>query len=290
VVGAYDPLAMGGFMSIRAKAGLRYGGGARSALTPRIYDCLCPPDKDQKQVLSSYNEADFSYAVVFPVEVTAEPYIREKPRVDPRKLDALKKQAEEEAAAERTRYMQIADNSPGITGAEDIETAIALFNLGRFAQAEALLDAILERNPDHAEAFSYKGAVIAHKAESTQDLTEKMRYVQESFIYLKRGAALARSDDEKIHCYLCRAEVFMAVPEDVFAKNREAQNDLTAVIAILEKHRQENSGMIADMYIKLALCFLNLGEDDRAETAFLTAKSLPGLSARARLKLAERGY
>jgi len=254
LIGAYDPLAQGGFMPVKTKAGLKYGGGARSSLSPRVYDYIPPEGKNQKQVLSSYSEEDFIYATIYPLEVTADIYKGAKKRTDPVKLAELKKQAQEEA------------------------------------EAEELLDKILAENPQHAVANAYKGAVTARKAQSTKNISEKIQYLEQSFVYLNRGTALSRSDDEKIHCHICRAKVFMAIPEDVFAKNNDAEKDLTTVIEILEKQKQKNPRMIADMYIKLAFCYLNQEKYDEVEIAFLKAQSQPELSTRARLELAERGY
>jgi len=290
LVGAYDPLSKGCFMPVKAKAGLKYGGGARSALSPRVYDYIPPEGKDQKQLLSSYDEDNFTYATIFPLEVTADLYIKDEKNIDPAKLAKMKKQVEQEAKAEYAENIIIIESTHSTSNTEDIKLAIALFNIQRLTEAEKLLDKILTKNPDHAVANAYKGVVTSQKAQLTENITEKIQYVEQSFVYLNRGAALARSDDERINCFICRAEVFMAIPEDVFAKNKNAEQDLTAVIELLEKQEQKNHRMIADMYIKLALCYLNQAEHDDAEIAFLKARSQPELSARAMLELVERGY
>ena len=55
-------------MPVREQAGLRYGGGAESRLTPRVYDYLAPEGTDQFEILSGYNTSERTCAVV-PVRV-----------------------------------------------------------------------------------------------------------------------------------------------------------------------------------------------------------------------------
>jgi tetratricopeptide (TPR) repeat protein len=290
LVGAYDPLAHGGFMPVKTKAGIKHGGGARSPLSPRIYDYVAPQGKEQKRMLSSYNEKAFSYAVIFPLEVTPDLCAAAEKHIDAAKITELKKQVKEETDVFYHENMRIIKQAGRNVNSEDIKLAIAFFNVERVQQAEEILDRILEGDANHALANAYKGAVTAGKAHITENLGEKLEYVEQSFVYLDRGAALARSDDEKIHCLLCRAEVGMAVPEDVFARNHDAEQDLKAVIGILHKQEEKNSTMIADMYIKLACCYLNQAKSDEAEIAFLKAQNRPRLSAWAQLRLAQHGY
>jgi hypothetical protein len=290
LVGACDPLAHGGFMPVKAQAGVKHGGGARSHLSPRVYDYLPPQGETQQKVLSSYDEKTFSYAVIFPLEVTADLFTAEEKHIDPAKITELKKQVKEETDARCNENMRIIKQARGTQNSEDIKLAIALFNVERLHDAEKILDRILDADANHTVANAYKGAVTAQKASTTENLGQKIEYVERSFIYLDKGAALARSDDEKIHCLLCRAEVCLAIPEDVFAKNKTAEQDLITLLAILENQAQKNHSMIADMYIKLAHCYLHQGKTNEAEIAFLKAQSQPQLSARAQLELAKLGY
>jgi tetratricopeptide (TPR) repeat protein len=290
LIGAYDPLAQGGFMPVKAKAGSGYGGGAASVLSPRVYDYIPPQGKEQKQVLSAYNENDFTYAKIYPLEVTSKLYVEEQKQVDPEEIKGLEKQAEKEAQEKYAENMNIIENYSDGTGEKPIDAAVALFNINRFQKAEEILDKILKENPNQAIANSYKGAITSQKATAVASLAEKIKFVEQSISYLNKGRLLAQSQEEIITCSLCRAEVFMAIPEEVFARNKEAEQDLLVVIEILEKQEQKNYKFISDCYIKLAQCYLNQNRQDIAEIAFLKAQSQEELSAWARLELTKNGY
>jgi tetratricopeptide (TPR) repeat protein len=283
LVGAYDEYASGYFMTVKERSGSRYGGGAKSRLSPRVYDYVEPLGMNQKKVLASYNEEQYQYAVVYPL------------KAEKGKRDEQKKEEREKIIA---KYHQLAEaevksQAKSVAelkaeGASRIEIAIAYLNEGNHQESEKILDSLLAEESDNAVANAYKGAIIAGKGGNVASPAKALQYVNEAYVYLDKAVKLAQND-EIVQTRMTRGSVSMYVPETIFGKSEQGAEDFIRAADYLDENNGDRRS-IADCYFKAAVCYENASMLDEAEIYFLKAKSYDELPASAKYELAKRGY
>ncbi len=281
LVCGYDPSASGKVMGVKDRPSASAAGGARSGLTPRVFDILASNGRDQESQLSSYNEASFRYAALRPMST-------DRPAgggaaIDLEALEATARTQEEEARIKDREQAEkdAASPNPGRAGG-------GLFRLGNIQAAEKLLRKAEAEDPLNAEALAYLGALSAMKAGSGGSVVEKVRLVNEGLALLERAYTAVRTEEERVIVLYTRASVESAIPEDVFSKNGPAGRDYLA-LAEMSSARGDASAA-ANHWISAGLCFERAGNGADADIAFARAASEPALSARGRLELARRGY
>ncbi len=278
----YDQYAADGVMGVEKAPAQNAGGGARSSLTPRVFDVLAAGAGAQEEMLGSWNDAAFTYAVVKPV-VCGEAGGKAGPPVD---LEALEGRANAEAreqdAAESRRLAEDAESADPLTA------AVALFGLGKTAEAKVKLEAVISADPANATALAYMGSLKAMEAGAAGSPANAVVLVNDAFALLDRAAAAVKTEGERETVLMNRASVASAVPEDVFGKSMIAARDY---MAVAEMARDRGDGRTAaDRYVSAALSFQKAGSSGEADIAFASAMSQKDISARALLELARRGY
>jgi tetratricopeptide (TPR) repeat protein len=280
LVCGYDPLAVDGVMQVKEKAASDAAGGARSELTPRVFDVLAVSSDRQQAQLSSYDEGSFRYAVLEPV--TAEAGVGGDKEVD---LDALEAAAKEEARAARAPASAVESEA---RSEDPLRSGAALFQLGRRGEAEGKLRSALEKDPENPVAIAYIGSITAMKGGESISPAEAVRFVNEAFALLDKAAALAKTREEREIVLMNRASVASAVPEEVFSKSAAAARDFLELAEIAESRGDARAA--GDGLVSAGICFERAGLTGEADVAFARALSENGLSARAVLELARRGY
>jgi hypothetical protein len=306
LVGAYDPLASGGFMALRETAGLQAGGGSNSRLTPKVFDCLAPKGTTQAAILGSFDEEAGLPAMVRPVEVLAfdpagpgraGPFATAK-QADSAGRDRLVAELSRQVEAEkRAAAVPFADQAaePRNPADPELDRAVDLFNRGKAAEADQALAAILTQRPDDPVALAYRGSATAQLGGESSSTAEAVRLVNLAYQYLDRAAALA-GDDQVPEVFINRGSVSLAVPESVFRKSRQAAVDFERVAGWYEKRLAGSDGVaaaglarqLAECRFKVGQALEQAGAADEAELAFQRTAALPGLPAWIRLELAKR--
>jgi tetratricopeptide (TPR) repeat protein len=277
----YDQYAADAVMQVKESPSLGDGGGARSPMTPRVFDLLAAGAGTQEAMLSSYDEKAFRYAEIAPV--VSGDGAAAKPAVD---FEALAAKADTEArgqsaAESRQLTADAASTDPLTAGA-------ALFRLGKRGEAEAKLKAAIAADPEDPEALAYLGSLKAMEAGASGSPADAVGFVNEAFALFDRAASAAKTDGEREIVLMNRASVADAVPEDVFGKSMTAARDF---MALAEMALNRGDGRTAaDRYVSAGLAFEKAGSAGEADIAFATAMSQNEISARALLELARRGY
>jgi hypothetical protein len=267
LIGAYDPFAQGLFMPVKEEAGIRNGGGAASKLTPRIFDYLAPENSSQEVLLQSYDEGTFQYAAILPVEVTADVFTGTGTPVKEVLEEFLKRIEAESTITESPEELLS-------SGKEGIELAEACFQAGYYAEAEKILDSVLEKEPGNILALAYMGSIIAIKGGEADSITMSVQYVYDAFSLLDTACETAFTDSEKITSLLCRGHVCLAVPENVFLKSRQGALDFQQAAEILAGLNPDDIKTIISCYFKAGQCYENTGAYDDAEIMYYRAFSL----------------
>ncbi len=282
LVCGYDPSAPGMVMSVKDRPSAGAAGGARSSLSPRVFDILASSGQDQESQLSSYNEESFRYAALRPMS-TDQGKANSGAAIDLEALQAAARTQEEEARilGRKQAEKDAASDNPARAGG-------GLFRLGDLEAAEKLLRKATAEDPDNAEALAYLGSFSAMKAGSGGSVVEKMRLVNEGLSLLDRANAAVRTEEEREIVLFNRASVESAIPEEVFSRNGAAGRDYLALAEIASARGDGRAA--ADRFISAGLCFERAGNGADADIAFARAASEPALSARGRLELARRGY
>jgi tetratricopeptide (TPR) repeat protein len=297
LVGGWNPWGRDGYSEVGPQAGRGTGGGALSSLTPKLYDILVPEGTSQETLLSSWNDEDFSLPVLVPVVSAMRGASGKRPgRLSPEAAAALA-QLETAAAGEEERSMNAAIALYNSSPADPGDSAAAAFFAGKNAEAEKLIDAILEKEPDSATAVAYKGALVALRGGEAPPLAA-VGIIAEAYTYLDRAVSLAGTPEERITALLNRANVSKAVPDLVFGKALQGAEDFIAAAAELKKRAVESNSetasasaaRIAGAYCNAAVCYETAGKKDEAETWFKEAERLlafvgNGDGAKVRLEL-----
>lgn len=286
-VGACDQLASGHFMPVKETAGMANGGGAKSRMTPRIYDYLAPAGMDQHTVLSSFDESNFVYATVYPVRAatnlgtsaTADfsALIREY-------AGKSRSSASNNQTAAATEAARLA-----AAGAPDIEIATAFFNAGDISAAKTRFAEILSNEPGNPQALAYYGSILAMEGGESRSAGEAVRLVNLAYDYLDKAVAAASTGEEILAARLNRGNVSLAVPDEVFGKSLTGAEDFLEAVKTFEETGADPS-QIADCYLKAGLCYRQAGQNDRAEIYINQAAQSPELPDEDVLTLLKLGY
>jgi tetratricopeptide (TPR) repeat protein len=296
VVGAFDPLAAQGFMPVLENAGPRNGGGARSTLTPRVYDWVAPEGANQGRILSSYDQASGSYATLVPLEVKESPKGRDSFREEGEKKAAVlsttykEKLRRESAETPPTDFAAAANRlvEQGVAGMELIE---AYYRARMFEKAEEASRRILESSPDHAGAATYLAMAIAGQSGQQKSPIKSMEFVNRAFAQFDKAFSLSKTPDELLVLYQERGRYFAAVPESIFRKSAAAADDYLKAAAILKRRgaSSDQPTLLADCYINAARAFAQSGNTDEAEIYFHKAAEFEDLTTGQIVALLERG-
>ena len=159
MAGAYSPYASGTLAPVKAEAEAGSGGGAPSELCPRIYDIVLPYDERQAEVLSSYDRASWTMAVVT-LRYTRSKGMKAK--LPSAILAAAKAEMEEEARSLKENAR--GDEEKRLRSADPRTRAIALFDLGRSGDARSAFGALLSAAPEDPIALAYSASLRAMEA------------------------------------------------------------------------------------------------------------------------------
>ena len=296
VAGAFDPLAAGGFMQVLEKAGPRNGGGARSALTPRIYDWVEPEGADQSRTLSSYDQASGAYAALVPLEAKESPKGEDSSEVESTKRAAELLATYKEKLAGETEEAPHADLAAAVQrlvgqGVGGMELVEAYYRARMFEKAEEASRRILESSPDHAGAATCLAMAIAGRSGQQKSPMKSMEFVNRAIAQFDKAFPVCKSPDELLTIYLERGRYFASVPESIFRKSAAAAEDYLKAAAIV---RQQGSSsdrptLLADCYINAARALARSGNADEAEIYFHKAAKFENLTTEQIVALLERG-
>ena len=293
LVGASDPVAPSGLLTVKADAGIQSGGGARSSLTPRIYDVLAPSAAAQDAMLSSYDETSFSYALLDPVEAVS----GAAGKAGGPDRAALEREAATEAAASAAGEQ--AEATSALSAATTaLERGIALFRLGRVDEAAPLLETEVAKPDVDPVSLAYWASVVAMRGGSSGNPAEAIEAVNKAFALLDRAVAAAESaqaagaasggSQKLITVLMNRASVEVAVPDNVFRKAKAGAADFLRVAELMAADYPDSPEASA-AFVSAAKALEASGDQSGAESAFLKAAALRGLSASTRFELARRG-
>ena len=296
VVGAFDPLAAQGFMPVLENAGPRNGGGARSTLTPRVYDWVAPEGANQGRILSSYDEASGSYATLIPLEVKESPKGEDSSRQEDRRnatmlLTTYREKLGRESAETPPTDFAAAANRLVEQGAAGMELIEAFYRARMFEKAEEASRRILESSPDHAGAATYLAMAIAGQSGQQKSPIKSMEFVNRAFAQFDKAFPLCKTPDELLNLYIQRGRYFAAVPESIFRKSAAAADDYLKAAAIVRQRgaSSDRPTLLADCYINAARAFAQAGNPDEAEIYFHKAAEFEDLTTGQIVALLERG-
>jgi len=296
IVGAFDPFSPGGFMPVSENAGRRNGGGARSALSPRVYDWMAPEGESQERMLSSYDKATGAYATLVPLEAK-----ESRGKADASKEEDKKKAAEllkvykEKLAREKAEAppldLAAAANRLAEQGTEGMPLVKAYYRAGMYEKAEAASRRILESSPEHAGAATYLAMSIAGQSGQQKSPMKSMEFVSRAIAQFDQAFPLCKTPDERLTFFLQRGRYFAAVPESIFHKSAEAADDFLKASAIVKQQGAVSGrpNLLADCFIKAAKAYAQSGNPDEAEVYFHRAADFPNLTTEQIVALLERG-
>jgi len=297
VVGAFDPLSAGGFMPVAEKAGPRNGGGARSALTPPIYDWVEPEGARQDRILSSYDTVNGALAVIVPLEA------KELPKGgDPSRVESANRAAElltvyQERLARETAAAPPADFAAAAErlaaqGNADMEIVKAYYEAGMYEKAEEASGRILEAAPDHAGAATYAAMAIAGQSGQQSSPMKSLAFVNRAIARFDTAFPLCRTPEELLTLYLARGRYFAAIPESLFRKSAAAADDFLKAAAIIRRQGDApgRAALLPVCYLGAAGALLRAGNEDEAEIYFHKAAEFKDLTTGQIVALLERGF
>ncbi len=296
VVSAFDPYSAGGFMPLAASPSPRNGGGARSALTPRIYDWVAPKDADQGKTLSSYDETSGSLATLVPLEAKENPRSADATKEEDKQMAAQllpvyrEKLARETAKEPRPDFAAEANRlaEQGMGGMPLVE---AFYQAQMFEKVEEASRRLLEASPSHAEAATYLAMSIAGQSGRQSSPMKAMEFVNRAFAQFDKAALLCKTTEDRLRLYLQRGRYFATLPESIFRRNAAAADDFLKAAAILRR-QESTSGMpslLSDCYINAARALARAGKADEAEIYFEKAAVSKDLTTAQIVALLEQG-
>ncbi len=289
LTGAYDQYASGNFMQVKNKAGIRNGGGAKSKLTPRVFDYVAPKGYKQKKLLSSYDEDMYTYATVYPLEVkrTEQKYIQDADSIEKyRELARKENENRREASLRELEEIKASGN-------RGVELASAYFRVEKYKEAEDILDNILEKHPDNSRALAYKGSIIAIKGGeclATKSPAKAIGYVNTAYEYYDNAEIHAQNNEDIVVVLLNRGNLSISVPELVFQKSLQGAADFLNAAEILENSGSADKDLIISCYYNAATAYERAGKEDEAEIYLFRTLSFDDLSHSLRYELVKKGY
>ncbi|MDH4197842.1 MAG: hypothetical protein OEW05_10570, partial [Candidatus Aminicenantes bacterium] len=297
VVGAFDPFGAGGFMPVAENAGPRNGGGARSTLTPRVYDWVAPEGSDQGRILSSYDAPSGAYAILAPLEAKERPKSEDSSREESARRAAEllatynEKLARERAAAPQSDAAAEVKRlvEQGVGGMELVE---AYYRARMFEQAAEASRRILESDPGHAGAATYLAMATAGQSGQQKSPMKSMEFVNRAFALFEKALPLCKTPNELLNFHLQRGRYSAAVPESIFRKSAAAADDYLKAAAIVKQQETSpgRSFLLADCYINAAKALAQAGNADEAEIYFHRAAEFRDLTTGQIVTLLERGF
>jgi hypothetical protein len=285
LVGAYDGAREGHFAAVKPVANLHDGGGAKDDFSPRAYDLIASSGESQARELSSEEAARGILALLKPVAVDAAGAAsspdREKAAAEAAKAD------EREEADRKARLAALPESTFA-----DSERLQELFSLGLKDRAMAAAKARLAKDPSDYSALAYRGALVALQAPDAATVGEKMRLVTAAYADLDAAVRGSASLDAKsrINVLLCRGNVSIAVPNDVFERAEQGAADFDAAKLLAKADTDDALEYSCLASSARALEEAGKDEDAKARWATLAAKPSEKLDPRLRLQLMDRGY
>jgi len=276
LVAAHSPLDTGGVLPVTKRKTRTAGGGARSRLTPRVYDLLS--ETDQGDQLSSWDDATFELARIEPVEIP----MRKNPDaafvIDHQKIEAF--EAERNAIAEKlrtekeTRLDELRRNGTGALN-ETKELAQLAFDLGDVELAEELVDELRVLEPENPVWIAYKGSLESMKGDGAP-VVAAIEAVQNGYRYLddavsrtdgtydkaENGSADQTEIDWRTTALINRGSTSKAVPNDVFIKALQGAQDYLEAAELFRISGNELAS--AHCYLDAAECFTLDGKTGEA--------------------------
>ena len=296
VAGAFDPYSSGKFMPVAGSAGPRNGGGARSILTPRIFDWVAPDGTDQARVLSSYEEKAGTYAVLVPLEA------KESRGGEDRAGAEIKKRAAELLTEYREKLARETSGRPETDLRADVNALVkqggggmplveAYYRAQMFVQAELESRRVLGSSPDHALATLYLAMAIGGQSGRQSSPMKSLELVNRAIAQFDKASALCKTPDERLMLHLQRARYFAAIPEAFFRRSAAAADDFLKAAAIFRQREStaDHRRSMADCYISAAKAFAQAGKEDEAEIYFRKAAEFEDLTTEQIIALLERG-
>ena len=276
LVAAHSPLDTGGVLPVVKRKTRTAGGGARSRLTPRVYDLLC--ETDQYNQLLSWNDATFELARIEPVEIP----MRKNPDaafvVDHEKIEAL--EAERNAvdkklrAEKQTRLDELRWNGTETLN-ETKELAQLAFDLGDVKLAEELVNELRVLEPENPVWIAYTGSLESMKGDGAP-VVAAVQAVETGYRYL--DDAVARTDgtlektesgsidqaaiDQRTTALMNRAGTSKSVPNEVFIKALQGAHDYLEAAELFRLSGSELAS--ASCYLDAAECFALDGQTGEA--------------------------
>jgi len=283
-------------MPVMESAGPRNGGGARSTLTPRIYDWVEPTGSNQRRVLSSYDEATGAYAILVPVEA------KEGPKGEDSSGEGIAKKAAEFLATYKEKLAREVAEAPasdaaaklerllaqGVSGMELVE---ALYQATMYEKAEEESRRILESAPAHAGAATYLAMATARLSGQQKSPMKSMEFVNRAIAQFEKAFSLCQTPDEQLTLYLQRGRYFAAIPESIFRRSAAAADDYLKAAAIVGRRNDSSewSRLLADCFINAAKAYARSGNADEAEIYFHRAAEFKDLTTGQIVALLELG-
>lgn len=276
LVAAHSPLDTGGVLPVVKRKTRTAGGGARSRLTPRVYDLLC--ETDQYNQLLSWNDATFELARIEPVEIP----MRKNPDaafvVDHEKIEAL--EAERNAvdkklrAEKQTRLDELRWNGTETLN-ETKELAQLAFDLCDVKLAEELVNELRVLEPENPVWIAYTGSLESMKGDGAP-VVAAVQAVETGYRYL--DDAVARTDgtlektesgsidqaaiDQRTTALMNRAGTSKSVPNEVFIKALQGAHDYLEAAELFRLSGSELAS--ASCYLDAAECFALDGQTGEA--------------------------
>ena len=296
VVGAFDPYTPGGFMPVLESAGRRNGGGARSVLSPRVYDWVAPEGANQERVLSSYDRTSGTLATLIPLEAKENTGEEDSSReVNKKKaaelLAAYKEKLARETAATPSTDFAAAANKLAAQGVEGLPLVEAYYRAQMFEKAEAACLRILESSPNHAGAATFLAMAIAGQSGQQSSPMQSLEFVNRAIAQFDKAFPLCKTPDERLTFHLQRGRYFSAIPESIFRKNTAAADDFLKAAAILKQQApsSDRRPQLPDCYLGAARAFARAGNADEAEIYFLKVADMEDLRTGQIVTLLEQG-
>jgi tetratricopeptide (TPR) repeat protein len=296
VVGAFDPYSPGGFMPLAAGPGPRNGGGARSALTPRIFDWVAPKNIDQSRILSSYDATSETLATLVPLEVkenrgAADSGKEETKEMAVQLLPAYRDKLARETAQQPRRDYAAEANRLAEQGTAGIPLIEAYYRAQMFEKAEEASRRLLEASPDNAEAATYLAMSVAGQSGQQSSPMKSMEFVNRAFAQFDKAFLICKTNEDRLRLYLQRGGYFARVPESIFRKSAAAADDFLKAAALLRRQDSLSgrSSLLSDCYINAARALARAGKADEAATYFAKAAESMDLTTAQIVALLEQG-
>ncbi len=296
VVGAFDPYSPGSFMPVSESAGRRNGGGARSVLSPRVYDWVAPGGENQERILSSYDKTSGAYAILIPLEAKENSGEEDSSReVNKKKSEELlvvyREKLARETAATLPADFAAAANKLAAQGVEGLPLVEAYYRAQMFEKAEAACLRILESSPDHAGAATFLAMAIAGQSGEQSSPMKSMEFVYRAIAQFEKAFPVCKTPEERLTFHLQRGRYFSAIPESIFHKNTAAADDFLKAAAILKQQdpTPDRRSLLARCYFGAAKACVRAGNTDEAEIYFHKAAEMEGLNTEQIVTLLEQG-